>query len=297
MKLIISIVFILTINFTCLAQNEPETVRGKDLMEKIDRSEILDDEIDGSLMLDEAIPKMEIEKIEFEKPAVKKSTVKKVMATETKPKSKPVVENKETNKKKILVSDRAISLNGLMVNDKLVINDDNTYVYRKVKTNTVQYRFTGKVPTNSKGLKLLSENRYIVENVDLLNADIVPTKVDIVEKTPATPIPKTVSKPETKVVKASQNKPLSNTDKFKKKLENEYTRGNEITETITKEELLKNDIVHVLGEVQLVIRRNRNSYEMEYFWLPELLKLNPKALKSTPFRAMSNNRFKVIEDL
>lgn len=325
MKVKILIILLLIMNFTCQAQSEPEAVRGKDLIEKIDRSEIEANDMDDSIELDTTVPKMELQKIEFVKPKPKPKTKAKAKAkattktpskpiTEVQAKPKPVVSKKESpKKKKILISDRSLSLSNLKVKDKIVVNEGTTYVYRMVKSNTVQYKFAGKIPFDSKGLNIIDKNRYVVVDLGVLKADSKATKTKN-KKTSKKPVKKPVKQPvtneksKTVIAKNKTTEPkkaapkpvkpanVSSTDKIKRTFESKHNRGIEITETIDLADLLKNDIIHVSGDVKLVVRRNRNTYEMEYFWLIEKLDINKNSLRNTSFKALSDNRFKLTKD-
>ena len=271
-------------SFTCLAQNEPETIRGKDMMDKIDRSEIGSDDIESVIEIDEDIPKIELQKIEFEKPPVKKASVKRnstkrtsvkrdsksVVKKQTKSK-KASVKKEASNKKKILVSDRSLTLSGLQKDDIIVSVDGSTYVYRKVKSNTVQHLFKGSFSASTKGLKSVGENRYIVESLDFLKT--APTPTPIVAK---------------KVEEGSVD--LSDSNKIKKDFEDTFNNGKKITNTIVLKRLKKSDVVFVIGGVQLMVRRNGNTLKKEYYWLTEKFDTNSESVKS-----LTKNSYKLVK--
>ena len=311
MKSKLSILLLLIINFSCQAQSEPETVRGKDLLDKIDRSEIEANEIAEPIELETEIPKLEFEKIELENPKENKPKAKVEKTAETKV-SKPIetiepkqdvegvieaedTESQLSKNKTILISKRKLSISNLLVGDKVVNNDGLTYIYRTGKSDTVQYKFVGKIPYSSQGLKKISNDRYELVNLDTLISDTNNT---------SSSVEKVNSESQTIPVKTVDNEPKKGADEsvktssvsrgvddIKKEMQEKLNEGKEITKNIYLFGLLKNDIIHVSEDVQLVVRRNRNSYAIEHYWLTEKINPNSKSLKS-----LSDNQYKVLDD-
>ena len=310
MKIKLSIFLLMINSVLCQAQTEPETVRGKDLLEKIDRSDIESNELVDPIGLDTAMPALELEKIEFGKPNSNKTNTKvekveKVKIVEKTPeispskpteKSEPirVVEDSNSSKSKtILISKRKLSISNLELDDKVVNNDGLTYVYRSGKSDTVQYKFVGKMPYNSTGLKLISENRYLVVDLGVLKSDSEnPSAIKPIERNKVAAKVEPV-KPVVAEVKPNTEEPAGSTniEAIKKEMEQKYNKGKEITKTIYLFGLKKNDIIHVSGDVQLIVRRNRNSFAIEQYWLLEKIDPNSKNLK-----ALSANQYKVLKD-
>ncbi len=324
-KIVTTLIIAAIVSNGAIAQSEPESVRGKELLEKMDRSEIEATNMDDAIGLDEEIPKMEMPKLEFKnnatkkppevKPAVKtppvvqapvekapvvKEPVAKVSAVkESDPESdknrpKVKVNSDDQKRNKILISNRRLSKNKLEINDEITKTKDYTYVYRLVRSDTVQYVFTGILPINAPGLKSLGNNRYVVIDPEQLDENVkkvVAANKPVVEKAKPEPKKTETKKPEVKKVIAT-TKPavtLSDVDAIKKEFEKIHNKERKISKTITLNKILKNDVIHISGEVQLLIRRN-TSYKIEKYWLTEKLDINNPSIKD-----LSKNRYKVIK--
>jgi hypothetical protein len=90
---------------------------------------------------------------------------------------------------------------------------------------------------------------------------------------------------------SEQNKKVNTKEEIIKDFERKYNNGNEISRSLTLSRLLKNDIIHVSEDVQLVVRRNRATYAIEYYWLSE--KIDPN---SPTLSRLNDFSFKVLKD-
>jgi hypothetical protein len=328
-KSIISIILIFNLTNSCWAQtDEPEAINAKDLMEKLDRSDIEESSSDSKI--NNIMPEFEIPKIEFneklESKKVKKPTkvakkpkLEKVQALKKSPKqSKQVVAEKssntgaanetvkpkvaadkvkktETTKNKVVISKKVLKFIELNKNDKIVINKGTTYVYRLLKTKIIQYTYGGKLPLDSAGLKASGENSYYIVNKMLLMRDIKSKKsrgnkraVTKKVKTSA-PNKKSVVKPVVKPVVA-EYKVTPEIAAQRKVIEGKYNHGQLIKKNFKLKDLQINDNVYVFDEVQLITRRQKSSSGIRKYWLIEKLDINNKAVK-----AVSRNKYTIIK--
>ena len=333
-----TILIFLTISI-CYAQSEPESINGKDLIEKIDRSDLELNDLDDGDVLENEIPKMEMPTLTFKKKPVSKvekptkksivkpeNTVKKEVVNKKETKSKPAASRKPTTrkpttkmpttkksttkksttrkpttkkakKKKIIVSDRRMSLKNLKNNDKVVVAKSVTYIYRLEKSKTVQYKFIGKLPLNSSALESKGINSYYIRDVKKLIADSKAT-FSTSTKNKTTITVKAKNKPKTIVKKAvdkvevnKQAETRSTSNNGQKKLETKHNHGRTISQSIELNQLMKNDVIHLSGNAKLVIRRDRNTYKIHKYWLKGELDLRSRSL-----RKQSDIKYKVLKE-
>ncbi len=299
------------------AQSEPDTFNKKDLIEKMDRSD-LDMKSGEGVKLDDSILKFEIPKIEFEtsvkKPQVtaKKTTKapKKVVKTappSRKPKKNHPAKVKPVKKDKIKVvfAKRPILIGQINKNDKIVITKGKTYVYRMLKSNIIQYKYSGKIPFDSKGLRKNDETSYYVVDKKLLLDDYKKSRSNstMAKSKPNTNKPK-VSKPNQSrvVAKPVVKKPLIKKDKNidpkvitdelaaqRKIIEDKYNNGKIIKKTIKLKNLHQNDEVYIVGGLQFVFRVSSSSSGKKKFWLLEKLDVTNKSVEE-----IGKNRYKIV---
>lgn len=285
-KILNTILLISSIGIVC-AQSEPEAVNTKDLNEKINRSDILTDDVNGSKM-NNLMPTMEMPLIEFnEKPVVSKNTqteksvnkpVEK-LATKVEPKSE-LVKTSKPKKQSVVFAKRPISINQLYNNDKIVINKGKTYVYRQTKSNIMQYKFKGKLPLDSLGLKPSGANSYYVINKGLVAKDAKSTPKKVSKTTKTKTVAKKKETVAKKVVKADLNDAITSEVMSKRKLiENKHNNGKEITESIKLNNLRVNDKIYLIDGLQFVIRKSRNTSGVKKYWLIESINTNSRSLK------------------
>ena len=290
---------IISIN-VCYAQSEPEQIKAKDLLEKIDRSDLegTDSEI-GKI----EIPKMEIPQINIDKgnpKPIKKSTKNKVVKRGTRQrntKSKTIAQSQdkvnvvEKAKTKVVISKRPLGLNQLKDNDKVVIHKGKTYIYRQKNNVITQYLFNGKLALSSKGLTNKGPDNYYITDKTQLLADSRSTKKARSNKTKVKKIvssqkPQAINKP---VVKTSVEDTIKNKTK-REEIEGKYNRGDPITKSLKLKNLLIDDEIYVFGDLQLVTRRSRNIAGLRKYWLVEKLDISNEAVKN-----IAKNKYQIVK--
>lgn len=280
MKNIITTLFLTFIISTqlCGAESEPEAINAKDLMDKVDRSEISTE--DSSPELDNTIPEFEIPKIEFEQ----------TNTTKTK-QTKNTVAKSTSTKNNVVFAKRPIGLVQLLRNDKIVLSNAQTYVYRLSNKTITQYKLKDKVPVNSKGLKKSSKNSFYVVNVSLLKKDAKNLDNNNKPKVTKATKPK-INTPKVELADKApiQQKPDSDIAAKRKLLEGKLNHGKSISKTIKLKSLQTNDEIVISGGVQLVIRKKKSTSGVKKYWLIEKLDLNNDAVVEK-----SKNVYKLIK--
>jgi len=202
MKKILTLILILTMSNLVSAQSEPKTIKAKDLMDKIDRSELESDTTNKDI--DDIIPTLKMPKMNFnqgveihnvDKHTKKITTVdnKKtqeilkvkpvpVPAPVPKAKSVPKPKIKTATKTKVIISKKPISLEQLINNDKIVTSNGKTYIYRLKDSQITQYRILEKLPLKSQGLRTSEKNSFYIRDIKQLMADVKATKSAIKPK-------------------------------------------------------------------------------------------------------------------
>lgn len=297
------------------AQSELDAFNKKDVIEKMDRSD-LDMESKDNVKIDESILKFEIPKIEFDVPVkkpvratknttskakkvVKKPPSKKVVTIpfETTPVKTPVVKKDKTE---VVFVRRPISINQMKKNDKIAFTDGITYVYRIQKSNVIQFKFNGKIPFDSKGLRKNDETSYYIVDKTRLIADY--RKLRSNSK-------KSISKPKVAAVKPpSKTKPLVkkptvikkdtilddqvmpvDVSEKRKAIEKKFNNGRVIKKSIQLKSLRENDEIYIVGDIQFVFRKISSNSVKKKYWLTEKLDINNKAVKK-----VGNNKYEII---
>lgn len=316
------IILSLVINFPCHSQSEPEKLNGQDMIDKVDRSDIEAQPLGDPIEFNTNLPKMKLEKIEFNKPdkdnkktkaqssntATKKldksvtannvvKEVKESKATtnvERKIEDKPIETTKTSVKKKtVLVSKRKVSISNLLINDVVVENEVATYIYRKVKSNTVQFKYIGKMPFYSLGLEVLASKKYKVVDLSTLKTDSKSSKDPYSKRLDAVNVPEvknTTQIKEANKISSENTENLINIDELKKEVEALLNKGNKITNTMETKNLIKRDIIHVTEAGDLLERKTRASVDSKFYWLTEKINTERASLKK-----VSNNKYKVIK--
>ncbi len=259
----------------CLAQSEPKAINTKDMIEKLDRSELETGHVEDNI---DIMPEFEIPKIEFE-------------ANQPKTVSKPKMANKEktaaksttVSKSKVVISNKTIKLMQLNKNDKIVINKGKTYIYRLLKTKIIQYKYNEKLPLDSTGLRASGNNSYYVVNKIQLVKDA--KKINSVAKKSTKS--KRTSNKRKRVASTSTKKPVA-VDAYvvtadmaakRKEIEEKYNGGKPIKKNLKLKDLLINDDVYIFGDIQLIARRGKNVAGQRKYWLIEKLDTKNSSVK------------------
>jgi hypothetical protein len=304
---------------SCLAQNEPDTFDKKDLIEKVDRSELesTNNATKDNVNID--VPKFEMPKIEFDnkaksaakpvakpaaKPAAKpvaKPVVKPVAKSAAKPVAKPVAkqvakpeENTRNNSRTNFDLEKTplTTIKDLKKNDRIVISNGKTFVYRTTRLNVMKFLYLGKLPLDSRGLKSNKKDVYdVINKVRLSNdfdsmdsnssqSNVVKPAKSKVEKVSVKAKPKPVIKRESVVASKSATE----------EVEKKYNRGKSIKDNITLNDLKNGDEIILVNNLQLVLRNNSFSSDKYKYWLSEKLDTNSKYIEK-----ISDNKYRVIK--
>lgn len=317
MKIILTIAIIFTC-FQGFSQNEPEKFNKKDLIEKMDRSD-LEMKSEDEVEIDDAILKFEIPKIKFEKPVKKSQMISKkttktpkkaangVSSSRKPEKNSPVnVKPIKEDKIKVVFAKRPILISQMNKNDKIVITKGKTYVYRLQKDNNIiQYKYNGIIPYESSGLRKNDETSYYVVNKKILiddykklksNSSRTKTKLRTNKpKTIKSTQSSVVTKPETKKLSVKKDKNIDSQlitdalEKHRKIIEDKYNKGKRIKKSIKLKNLHQNDEVYIVGDLQFVSRVSSSSSAKKKYWLTEKLDINNKAVEK-----IGKNKYKII---
>ena len=302
-------------------QSDLDTFDKKDVIEKLDRSD-LDMKTNEKVKLDDSILKFEIPKMELDVPIKQKPSVKKiaVIAKKAQPETNPtvakptvssekkeVVEVKEVTKNqsyneiakeakannqklKVVFAKRPILISQFKKNDKIVMTNDKTFVYRMLSPNIIQYKYFGKMPYASKGLRKNDENSYYVVDKKLLIADSKITKNAPIKPTQ---VIQPVAKPVAKPIAEKQTSSVVTTDtssdiqEKRKVIEEKYNNGKNIKKSIQLKNLHRNDEIYIVGDIQFVIRDSTSGNKK--YWLTEKLDVN-----NTSVEEFGNNKYRII---
>ncbi len=295
-------------------QSEPDAFNKKDLIEKMDRAD-LDMNSEEKVKIDDSILKFEIPKIEFAAPVKKSQASAKKANTSTKKVVKEATTvTKKTNKTssvktspvekdkiKVSFAKRPILISQMKKNDKIVITKGKTYVYRMLKTSIIQYKYNGKIPFDSKGLRKNDETSYYIVDKKLLledykksrsNTDKSKTKSKT-KKPPRTSVPRRTGPKKTSPKKDKKLDVQSISDDVASKrkiIEDKYNNGKKIKKTIGLKNLHQNDEVYIVGDIQFVFRVSSSSSGKKKFWLIEKLDINNEAVQK-----IGKNKYKIIK--
>lgn len=291
-------------NLLC-AQSEPEAIKTKDLIDKIDRSEISTGESNPTL--ENIMPDFEMPKIEFNENKKKNSKSKIDESSKTKEPVNSVDTSKKvskptTVKNRVLISKRPISLSQLLQNDKIVISNGQTFVYRLNDNTITQYKIKNKIPLKSLGLKANGKNGFYIVDIVLLKKDAKALRKNTKNtKSNKTKKPKNTV---TKTIKPKPASPINKSDPLKKEskeispdiltkrkaLEKKFNRGRSIKSTVTLRTLQTNDEIIISGGVQLVLRKKKSTSGVKKYWLVEKLDVNNSSVIEK-----SKNIYKLIQ--
>lgn len=280
-------------------QTEPNGINKKDVVDEIDRSEIEKNESNEAPQIDNMMPAFEMPDF---KANIKGSdkTVRRTHSNRTisKPKKvvkkkKSVIEHKEVDKgtksktkeasitvnqknKPIVVMRKTLKPKLLLLNDVFVIKNGKTIVLRSSRKYTYKYRFKTELPLNSKGIRFLKANHYLIVNKTQLLADI---NAENISDNLNIPNPNDEGISEKIILK-------------RQALAKKYNRGKEIKFSIAKSRLKPNDIVYDFGDVQMVVRKKSGHSSAKKYWLYPLIDRKSPAL----FK-IGNSKYKVIKRL
>lgn len=270
---------IMALAFTSSAfsqDDEPKAIDPKEMMDKLDRSDISED--DDNTSVEGMVPDFEIPKIEFNND-VKVEEAKESKGSKDTKASKSEesrsTQSKTQKKNRVLISNRAITkLSQLKNKDKIVAKDGKILIYRLSKNNIIQYKFKGDFPLDSAGLKKENDNSYYVVDKQLLNGgDSASSKLA--------------------QSAANSDEKIEITDELmaaRKAIEEKFNSGKEIKRSITLKGLQINDTVYVFEKVQLVTRRSTNIAGLRKYWLTE--KLDPT---NSSVKELSKNKYQIYK--
>ncbi len=321
MKKILAITMICTFTHG-FAQPELDTFDKKDMIEKMDRAD-LDMESKDDVKIDDSILKFDIPKIEFDVPVKNpKRTVANTTSKAKKVVKKPAVEAApvatapvvttpaKKEKPKVVFARRPISIGQMKKNDKIVLTNGVTYVYRLQKSNVIQFKFNGKIPFDSKGLRKNDETSYYIVNKNSLVADYrklrssskkpnnvpqvaavkKPSEVKTPAKAPSTKVSSTEAPTAINKDQKPDNQVLQvDVVEKRKAIEEKYNNGRSIKKSIKLRGLRENDEVFIVGGIQFVFRKISSNSVKKKYWLTEKLDIDNKAVKKT-----GNNKYKII---
>jgi|GEM_PF-1927294 len=292
MRKIIQTMIVISMIGTCFAQTEdkkPAGVDKSDIIKKLDRSELQNDETEGltNIITTFEIPEMGI----INKPKVTKSKVENV-----KPIAKPEVESvvnsaskspqvtikeaevEEVVVPKVVIVTNPITLNDLANNDKIVSINDNIYVYRLLGSVINQYQYDGELPLDSDALTVEGNDYYITDKDKLVSDALAKA-----QKSNTVAQEKTVNAKKTYVVTQKIRNQM-------KKVEGRMNSGFKIRSTIEIKELEKDDLIYLFDKVKLVIRNQEDSFKKKY-WLMEEFNSNASFVEK-----LSKSKYRVLSD-
>ncbi len=299
---------LISINAWSMQKSEQKAINKKDIVDEIDRSAIEENESTQVPKIDNMMPAFEMPDFkanveDSKKPknisqvkknknnkVVKKQKVivKKVKVVKEKPSvvaaPKPKKQTTQVNtpkkgkKKAVVYINKPLKPRHIFTNDIFIIENGKIVVERNGKY-LYKYRFKSELPLDSKGLKLLKENHYLVTDKLQLIADI------------------------NQVVKSHKNgtdKSLTQNDNSDGLSENikdkrmalakKHNRGKPITISVPQSKLKLGDIIYVFGEVQMVTRKKSGHHSAKKFWLyPTIDVKSPLLLKT------GNGKYKVVK--
>jgi len=292
-KTITSLLLIFILSNFAQAQSEPEAIKTKDLIDKLDRSELSTDETNPTL--DNIMPDFEMPTIDFKvskekttKPKTNKTHTQKIKAKTT---ATSVQNKSDLNKtNKVVFAKKPLTIGQLLKKDKIVISNGITYVYRLKNKIITQYKIKDKIPLKSLGLKTSGKNSFYVIDATLLKKDAknLRSRNNKIKNKSSTRSKRKSTKMGTK--KAVEKMAISPEVLAKRKLvEEKFNHGRIIERSITLKKLLVNDTIVITQGIQLVIRKNQTTSGGKKYWLTEKIDINNKSLQKK-----SNNVYKLI---
>lgn len=301
------ITLLISFNVWSLQQTESKAINKKDIVDEIDRSAIEENESSEAPKIDNMMPAFEMpdfkanvkdsnttirrsqvqktknKPIKKQKVVVKKSKVvvdkKNVnVVNVSKPQTKPVnIEKKEKNKPVVFIK-KPLKPNLILKNDVFILKNGKTAVHRTNRKFIYKYRFKSALPLNSKGLKHLTDNQYLVVDKLQLIADINNAiKADKTQNS----------------IQNIGDEGLSEEIKLKRiALAKKYNRGKAINFSIPKSRLKPDDIIYVFGDVQMVTRKKLGPSSAKKLWLYPIIDL-----KNSDLMKIGNGKYKVLKKL
>ncbi len=276
---------ILSLNI-CFAQDEPKKINPKDLVDKVNRADLEGDE---SVEINNLIPTLDMPTIEFEKKVENTANNKPKKVTKNpKISPRPKVKKEKPTKiesKKIVTSKRSMTSKMLKVNDTIVVNNDKVVIFRTAKSEIVKYPYKGQIPLGSFGLKK-QNNVYIVTDPKRLREDI-----KLAESIKNTKPQESIAKTEKTTVDTIDNGIEYSEAQLasRKKVEEKYNNGKKIKKSIMLKNLRVNDMVYIIKELSLVIRKKKSTSGVYKYWLTESLDINNPSVEK-----IENNQYEII---
>jgi len=313
MKKIIYIVLLISLSSIGLSQSDPDTFDKNDIIEKVDRSELESSDEENSPDTNNIIPKFEMPEIEFDTGIIvekksEKSVTKNTQKENKKGTKTTAVKKSNAKKPKVVFARRPISISQIKKNDKILVKDGKTFIYRLVKANIIRYKYFGKLPLDSSGLKASGRNGYYVIDKVTFAKDATALKEKLKKKIPN----RVASKPKQKTKNISANVSTSkpeikntNTEKIiskpettivsgdveskRKIIEKRLNNGRTIKNNMLLSNLKVNDEVYFINSIQLVIRKKKSTSGTKKYWLIEKLDTNNRYVEK-----VANNRYKIL---
>lgn len=266
MKIIILLLMLTMTGYASAQTDEPEEITTDGMIETIGRDEI-ESEDKEDLKLDNNISDFKIPLIEFDEKNVKSDS----KATTTNKAQKSDVSNTVP---RIVIAEKPVSLSQLQKNDKLVVTKSGTvFMYRLVGQEITQYRLLKSPNLKSRGVTSKGGDSFYVINPGLLIRDSREDKTDVAEEK-----------------SDNQDEGISGQEAEERRaIEKEYNRGKHIDKSLRLKNLHVNDEVYIIGQIQLVIRKQKSTGSTKKYWLIE--KLN---LESSSVEKDGNNKYKII---
>ncbi len=279
-RLLILIALALSTQVNSFEQTEPDSINKKDVVDEVIRSEIESDELTETPKIENIMPIFEIPKLKVSSENVKKSngshaksrTLKKVVKKSIKKKlvaqrnlnesqvikSKSVTRStekakKQTNKqyrRRVVSINKSLKPHQLLLNDVIISTNAKLFIERSKGKYIYTYQYKHNIPFQSKGLKLIKPNHYMIVDAELLAKDIA-----------AFNTPEQLAN-EIKIIKVSDELLLK-----RKGVEKKINKGHFIDKSINISDLYKGDVIYIFGEVQVVIRKKRGMLFLNKYWL------------------------------
>jgi hypothetical protein len=307
-KIILALIALfISSNVWSLQQTEPKAINKKDIVDEIDRSAIEENESSEVPQIDNMMPAFKmpdfkanvkdsnttVRRSQVQKPknkpnkkqnvVVKKSNTEIEKKSEktvagTKPKINAEIVKAQEKQKPIVFIKKSLKPKLIFKNDVFILENGKTTVQRTSKKYIYKYRYKSVLPLNSKGLKPIKTNHYLVVDKLQLIADINNSiKTD-------------------KAKDSNQNvvdEGLSDEIKLKRiTLAKKYNRGKTINFSITKSRLKSDDIIYDFGDIQMVTRKKLGPSSAKKFWLYPTIDLKSPVLMKT-----GNGKYKVLKKL
>lgn len=281
------------------AQEEPETIKAKDLIE-VDKPEFENEDID--IVVDDFLGTMEIPMMDTSLETTKKPKAKAVKKTQPKikaTKDKPTVssEASKPKSKEIVISTTKLDINMLKKNDLIRKELAELNVYRRISGNITKFNFIGLIDMSSSGLENKSETTFYVRNIAKLRTDTKKIKKEQLQaKRKEEKLRRQTINDAQKRAKELETKPeaqfnvVSDSTEIskRKEIEDKQNHGKKIKKEILLKNLQSNDMIYLFGDIQLVHRKNKSTSGTKKMWLTEPIDSNNPSLEK-----INSNQFKV----